>query len=245
MEPIPPLIPETKRPLTLAEMPIDLKYEIIESCDAVSFVSLSKTCKSFYDIFACQYGKTIYLNLLKHGMCKQSWLIYKIDKIRGQQRKWEEEQTRERKFLYRHLSAPGADSLFSQMQPREPFPLEEVVRNYKIPEEFPESLIKELYRIQETVQYFTKRFRSTKFDINGTTVWVSDETKIMELPSLSDFDDEDLHEVFYYFWLALMLFRGLDIGPFWKSNLNDDDDRSGAWTVKPSSVIKKPSMKKK
>ncbi|KAF3090984.1 hypothetical protein TWF594_011821 [Orbilia oligospora] len=224
-KPIPPLLPERKPSITFSDMPLDLKYQIIESCDAVSFISLSKTCKLFHEALTCQYGKTIYLKLLMRGMCKQSWLIYKIHKIRDKQRKWEEEQERERQFLYRHLLAPGADVFSDQMPPEKIFPAREVLRNYKISAECPVALSKELYKIQETAQYFTKRFRSSSFDISKPQVWLNKERNLWDptLPPLSDLSDEDLDEAFYEFWLALMLFKHPYLIRRWRLYLEGND----------------------
>ncbi|KAF3275360.1 hypothetical protein TWF970_006807 [Orbilia oligospora] len=224
-KPIPPLLPERQPSITFSDMPLDLKYQIIESCDAVSFLSLSKTCKLFHEALTCQYGKTIYLKLLMRGMCKQSWLIYKIQKIREKQRKWEEEQERERQFLYRHLLAPGADVFFDQMLPEKIFPAREILRNYKISAECPVALSKELYKIQETAQYFTKLFRSSSFDISEPQVWLNKERNLWDpaLPPLSVLSDEDLDEAFYEFWLVLMLFKHPCLVRRWRLYLEGDD----------------------
>ncbi|KAF3124855.1 hypothetical protein TWF569_001144 [Orbilia oligospora] len=188
-KPIPPLLPERKPSITFSDMPLDLKYQIIESCDAVSFISLSKTCKLFHEALTCQYGKTIYLKLLMRGM------------------------------------SPGADVFSDQMPPEKIFPAREVLRNYKISAECPVALSKELYKIQETAQYFTKRFRSSSFDISKPQVWLNKERNLWDptLPPLSDLSDEDLDEAFYEFWLALMLFKHPYLIRRWRLYLEGND----------------------
>ncbi|KAK6525974.1 hypothetical protein TWF281_011017 [Arthrobotrys megalospora] len=157
----------------------------------------------------------MFLRVLKRKMCRESWLIYRVNRIRGKQYEWEERDSREREYLSRQSLAPGANSFPTKVPPEVPFPFAEVALKYQISEECPAFLAKELYRIQETARYFTNRFRSSKFNVN-------EQRRYLPLPSLLDLSEEELDRVFYEFWLTSMLF-GKGLCRTWHWGLRGND----------------------
>ncbi|KAK6507143.1 hypothetical protein TWF481_005592 [Arthrobotrys musiformis] len=177
--------PASEATLKLSDLPVDLKFILLERCgdiDPVSIIALSQTCQSFRSVSGSEYGQSILFKALMAGTSLQSRLVYKIIKLRWKKRRWEE--------LVNEGREPPPQQSQSESGPDpgyQKYPLGTAVQNYQpVSHERRQDLIKDLSKLQTTVRYFTKRFRATDFKANGIVDIASEKYILKHLGEFAD-----------------------------------------------------------
>ncbi|KAK6337574.1 hypothetical protein TWF730_002969 [Orbilia blumenaviensis] len=228
--------------VTLGTLPVDIKLLIMDECDPRTFLSLAEACCSFYRIHNTPHGARTTLTTLGHRMGRAGWFIYLLNKSRRRWNTWEALQRQ-------GFAGATSAQMFQQTSVEDlvvgtlPISLDQrFPGNYNTAGESISILIRKLYSIVQTAEYFfriyqqlldrrsyleaEKRRRNPVADVIPMIPGL--DTRVHEEPAcitvLSAMEQQEFEDTLYEYWISARLFRSHSCKS-WSAKLKGPDSR--------------------